>query len=110
MYADPSSSDRRLFLGGMGRIAGGFSSHDGMLESFYRFPSPEVAHGCILEGAVLALSGRFEAFSSGRGNIHPERLDEIWEMASAHGVSLAPLFDSQGLWPEEKTIATSEAA
>jgi predicted amino acid dehydrogenase len=110
MYADGLRGNRRLFMGGMGRIAGGFCSHDGMLESFYRFPLPEVAHGCILEGGVLALAGRFEAFSSGRGNILPERVNEIWALAQAHGVSLAPLFDEHGLWPEEESTRAREVA
>lgn len=110
MRADCSVGKRRLFRGGIGQIAGGFRSHDGLLETFYRFPVPDVAHGCILEGAVLALAGRFEAFSLGRGNISPERLDEIWALARAHGVALAPLFNDEGVWPEEQPAALSEVA
>ena len=72
-----------------------------MLERFYRFPVSDVAHGCMLEGAVLAMAGRFEAFSAGRGYITPARLEEMWQLAGAHGVSLAPLFDADGAWPEE---------
>lgn len=90
----------RLFHGGMGRIAGGMKSHDGLLERFYRFPHPEIAHGCMLEGALLALAGRFEPYSRGRGNITPGRIDEIWALAGRHGISPAPLFNGEGLWPE----------
>lgn len=95
----------RLFHGGMGRIAGGMKSHDGMLERFYRFPHPEIAHGCMLEGALLALAHRFEPFSCGRGNIFPDRINEIWKLACKHGVSVAPLFNSEGLWTEERANA-----
>jgi predicted amino acid dehydrogenase len=92
---------QRLFLGGMGTIDGGFPSRDGMLERFYRFPVADVAHGCILEGAVLALAGRFEPFSQGRGFITAERIEVMWSLATAHGVRLAPLFDAGAVWPEE---------
>jgi fatty aldehyde-generating acyl-ACP reductase len=91
----------RVFWGGMGVLAGGLRSDDGMLEQFYRFPVADAAHGCMLEGAVLAIAGRFEPFSAGRGRITPERVEEMWRLAGTCGVSLAPLFDSVGIWPEE---------
>jgi len=91
----------RLFYGGMGSIAGGIRSHDGLLEKFYRFPRPNIAHGCILEGVVLALADRFEPFSTGRGKITTEKIDEIWNLATTHGVTPAPLFNAHGIWPEE---------
>lgn len=108
IHSDISLGRRRLFWGGMGQIAGGFPSHDGVLECFYRFPAPMVAHGCILEGAVLALAERFEPFSWGRGNIQPPQVEAIWTLACAHGVSVSPLFNADGIWPEELTIAASE--
>lgn len=92
---------QRVFWGGMGVVGGGLRSVDGISEKLYRFPVPNVAHGCVLEGAVLAMAGRFEAFSAGRGRITPARVAEIWELARSCGVSLAPLFDSVGAWPEE---------
>jgi predicted amino acid dehydrogenase len=98
-------AEQRLFLGGMGVIGGGFPSRDGMLERFYRFPVRDAAHGCILEGAVLAAARRFEPFSKGRGFITAERIDAMWELAQAHGVRLAPLFDAAEAWPEERVFA-----
>jgi predicted amino acid dehydrogenase len=92
----------RLFTGGMGVMSGGIFSDDPVLGQINSFPAEHVAHGCLLEGGVLALAGRFEAFSSGRGRITPERVDEIWSLAAAHGVGLAPLFNQQGFWPEEQ--------
>jgi predicted amino acid dehydrogenase len=94
---------QRVFQGGMGTLAGGMKSRDGFIEQFYRFPAANAVHGCMIEGAVLAMAGRFEPFSSGRGRITPARLEEMWQMAAACGVSLAPLFNSTGLWPEEPT-------
>jgi fatty aldehyde-generating acyl-ACP reductase len=92
---------RRVFWGGMGVFGGGLWSEDGILEAFYRFPSPHTAHGCMLEGAVLAIAGRWEPFSTGRGHITPERIDEMSRLSCASGIALAPLFDAAGLWPEE---------
>lgn len=101
MSTGRAPSSQRLFWGGMGRLAGGLVSSDGNLEAFYRFPLADVAHGCMIEGAVLAMAGRFESFSRGRGNITPGRVDEMWRLAGEHGVAVAPLFDGKGLWPEE---------
>jgi fatty aldehyde-generating acyl-ACP reductase len=92
---------RRLFWGGMGILNGGMKSHDGVLEQFYRFPVANAVHGCMLEGMVLAIAGRFEPFSTGRGRITPGRVEEMWRLAGECGVSLAPLFDATGPWPEE---------
>jgi predicted amino acid dehydrogenase len=55
-----------------------------------------VVHGCLLEGMALALEGRFEPFSRGRGFITPERLDEIERIAARHGIHLAPLYKANG--------------
>jgi fatty aldehyde-generating acyl-ACP reductase len=96
-----STGRQRVFSGGMGVVAGGLRSADGIVEKLYRFAVPNVAHGCVLEGAVLAMADRFEAFSVGRGRITPARVEEIWGLARGCGVSLAPLFDSAGVWPEE---------
>jgi predicted amino acid dehydrogenase len=92
----------RVFWGGMGRLAAGLWSDDGVLERFYRFPVPSVAHGCMLEGVALALAGRHESYSGKRGSITPDRMREIWSLAEHHGVTPAPLFNDQGLWPEER--------
>lgn len=105
MMSPSQAGGARLFWGGMGRMAGGFQSEDGLLELFYDFPASGVAHGCILEGAVLALAGRFEAYSRGRGQIQPGQVDAIWDLARRHGVGVAPLFNAEGLWPEEQVTA-----
>jgi predicted amino acid dehydrogenase len=103
--AEPGGA--RLFWGGMGLMTGGFQSEDGLLELFYDFPAPGIAHGCILEGAVLALAGRHEAFSRGRGQIQPPQIDEIWSLARQQSIEVAPLFNHCGLWPEERATVCS---
>jgi predicted amino acid dehydrogenase len=93
------SANRNTFHGGMGRLTSGWViENPALADSFYRFPMSFVAHGCMLEGMVLALERRFEPFSFGRGNITVERMEEIWEMARRHGVALAPPFNEDGLW------------
>ena len=82
-------------------LAAVFGATTGFSSEFYRFPSAHTAHGCLLEGAVLAIAGRFEPFSTGRGRITPERVDEMLRLSCASGVTLAPLFDAAGLWREE---------
>jgi hypothetical protein len=59
----------------MGQCTGGWESDSPLLDFFYSFPAPRVAHGCLLEGVALALERRFESFSQGRGLITPERID-----------------------------------
>jgi hypothetical protein len=61
-----------------------------------RHPFPDVAHGCLLEGMALALEGRFEPFSQGRGFITPQRVEEIEAIATRHGIYLAPLYNANG--------------
>jgi predicted amino acid dehydrogenase len=98
----PGAARRYVFWGGMGVLAGGLKSEDGLHEQFYRFPVANAVHGCMLEGAVLAMAGRFESFSTGRGRITPQKLEEMWRLAELCGVSPAPLFNDGGPWPEER--------
>ena len=49
-----------------------------------------------MEGMALALEGRFEPYSRGRGFITPERVQEIEAIAARHGIHLAPLYNEQG--------------
>lgn len=89
----------------MGQARGGWVNDSQVGDSFYRFPAPGVGHGCMLEGMVLGLDGRYEAFSQGRGNITEARMEEILDLAERHGVVPAPLFGDRGLWPGEPEVA-----
>ena len=51
----------------------------------------KAATGDLKEGEVLAFEQRWEAFSSGRGNIRPEQGNEILGLARRHGIEPAPL-------------------
>ncbi|MEJ2541564.1 MAG: hypothetical protein P8188_16625 [Gemmatimonadota bacterium] len=102
---DPERADVHVFWGGMGQAREGWENDSPLGDLFYRFPAPAVAHGCMLEGMVLGLEGRVEAYSWGRGNITPERMAELEGLARRHGIVPAPLFNQAGLWPGEPTVA-----
>jgi predicted amino acid dehydrogenase len=86
----------RVFLGGLGQITGGLRFVPDFHGILNRHPFPDVVHGCLLEGMALALEGRFEAFSRGRGFITPGRVQEIETIAARHGIYLAPLYNAEG--------------
>jgi predicted amino acid dehydrogenase len=86
-----------VFRGGMGQVLGGLQLEPDLLSVLAPHPAPNVVQGCLLEGMLLALEGRVESWSRGRGNITPDRVEEIWALAEKHGFALAPFFDDQGL-------------
>jgi fatty aldehyde-generating acyl-ACP reductase len=92
----------KIFFGGLGQIAGGLRFAPDFHGILNRHPFPDVVHGCLLEGMALALEGRFEPFSRGRGSITPERVREMETIAARHGIRLAPLYNAAG--PVENTL------
>jgi fatty aldehyde-generating acyl-ACP reductase len=93
-----------IFFGGLGQVSAGMRLDPDLLGILSPHPFPNVAQGCLLEGMTLALEGRFEPFSAGRGLITPQRVQEIGAMAQRHGIVLAPLFNGDG--PVEAKIAS----
>jgi fatty aldehyde-generating acyl-ACP reductase len=85
-----------VFFGGLGQSLGGMSFEPDVHRVLHRHPFPNVGQGCVMEGMVLALDGRFEPFSQGRGFITLERVQEIESIAARHGIHLAPLYNAQG--------------
>jgi len=86
-----------VFFGGMGQVLGGLQLAPDLMSVLAPHPAPNIVQGCLLEGMLLALEGRFESYSRGRGNIQPGQVDEIWGLAKKHGFALAPFFNDQGL-------------
>jgi fatty aldehyde-generating acyl-ACP reductase len=86
----------KVFFGGLGQITGGMRFVPDFHGILNRHPFPDVVHGCLLEGMVLALEGRFEPFSRGRGFITKERVEELETIAARHGIYLAPLYNGDG--------------
>jgi predicted amino acid dehydrogenase len=91
--------DVNVFFGGLGQVAGGLKFAPDFAGVLNRHPFPDVVHGCLLEGMALALEGRFESFSRGRGFITPERVEEIEAIAARHGIHLAPFYNADGPLP-----------
>ncbi|MEO8188835.1 MAG: hypothetical protein ABI682_00725 [Acidobacteriota bacterium] len=85
-----------VFFGGMGQVLGGLELVPDLMSVLAPHPAPNVVQGCLLEGMLLALEGRSESFSRGRGHIEPAQVDEIWALAEKHGFALAPFFDAEG--------------
>lgn len=88
--------DAKIFFGGLGQVTGTLHFIPDLHGILNRHPFPDVVHGCLLEGMALALEGRFEPFSHGRGLITPERVDEMERIAARHGIHPAPLYNAHG--------------
>jgi hypothetical protein len=80
----------------LGQITGGLKFAPDFHGILNRHPFPDVVHGCLLEGMALALEGRFEPFSQGRGSITPERVEGMETIAARHGIYLAPFYNAEG--------------
>jgi predicted amino acid dehydrogenase len=92
----------KIFFGGLGQITGGLRFTPDFHGILNRHPFPDVIHGCLLEGMALALEGRFESFSQGRGSITQERVEEIEAIAERHGIYPAPLYNADGPVPMDR--------
>ncbi len=88
----------RSFHGGMGQVRAGFDFNPDYSNAVYRYAAPYIIHGCILEAMVLAFEGRFENYSAGKGNITPDKMEEIYGLAVKHGIDIAPFYNADGLW------------
>ena len=97
--AESKQQLKRLWKGGMGQIQGGFTFEPDYSNIFYRYPAPFSGHGCLIEPLLLAMEKRYESFSSERGAITPEKIEEIWAMALKHGCPVAPFFN-EVLWEQ----------
>ena len=102
----PGSSGAKVFSGGLGQVTAGMTFTPDIHRVLYRQPAPDLLHGCLLEGIALALEGRFEPFSQGRGLITPQRVQEIAAVAARHGIRLASLYNGDG--PLEPAAHQSE--
>lgn len=102
------ASQKRVFAGGMGSIKGGYECRPDLRRSFNFGLPPDPVRGCLLEGIVLAMEGRRDSFSYGRGRISSERIEEIWDMALRHGFPLAPFFYGRDYWDIQPAVVQAE--
>jgi fatty aldehyde-generating acyl-ACP reductase len=91
-----------LYHGGMGLISEGYSLDPDHSDNFYRYAAPYIAHGCVLEAIVLAFENRYESFSTGKGLITVDKIEEIYTLSLKHGIILAPFYNIGGLWKFDK--------
>ncbi len=63
-------------------------------------PEPGMLYGCWSEAIALGMAGKYESFSSGRGNIQPGKMETIWEIAKQQGFERAPFFYNTKLWQQ----------
>lgn len=86
-YAETDRRDILIFAGGICELPCEFNTGFDIGLS-----SSRVLYGCFSEAMVLALEGRYENFSWGKGHITREKMDEILTLAKKHGFCLAPFF------------------
>jgi len=86
-YMATGRKDILIFSGGLAKLPSpinvGFDTGS---------PSPDISYGCFSEVIVLALEKRYENFSFGRGNITPDKIEEMRQMATKHGFEVAPFY------------------
>lgn len=90
--------DIYLFHGGMGQVSCGYDFNPDYSNTIYHYDAPHIIHGCILEAMVLAFEKRFENYSSAKGNITADKMEEIYSFSLKHGIDLAPFYNAKGLW------------
>ena len=66
-----------------------------------RATPPNSIFGCLSEGLLLALDGRFENYSIGRGNITEAKIKEMFEIEKRHGFEVAQFFCGDKLFTEK---------
>jgi fatty aldehyde-generating acyl-ACP reductase len=104
-----STGGSTVFYGGLGQVLGGLTFTPDVHRVLHRHPFRNVAQGCMLEGMVLALEGRFEPFSQGRGFITRDRVEEIAGVAARHGIQLARFYNGEGAIDKTSFNETEEA-
>jgi fatty aldehyde-generating acyl-ACP reductase len=88
----------KLFHGGMGQVNQGYQFNPDYSSSMYQYSSPNIIHGCLLEAMVMAFENRYENYSAGKGKITTAKVEEIYRLGLKHGIGVAPLYNTKGLW------------
>lgn len=86
-YTMSHREDILVFSGGLAKLPSDFD-----LGFDIGLPNTKILYGCFAEAVVLDLEERYENFSWGKGNITPEKVELIGQMARKHGFTLAPFF------------------
>lgn len=86
-YAPVTREDIFIFSGGLAKSPTPFE-----LPIDTGLPSSDTIYGCFAEAIILALENRYENFSFGRGNITPEKIEEINNLGNKHGFELSEFY------------------
>jgi fatty aldehyde-generating acyl-ACP reductase len=86
-YAHTHRQDILIFSGGLAKSPTPLS-----IPFDTGLPSPDTIYGCFSESIILALEKRYENFSFGRGNITPEKIEEIRKLGEKHGFEVADFY------------------
>ena len=97
-----------LFHGGMGQVRNGYYFDPDYSNAIYQYPAWGIAHGCVLEAMVLAFENKIESYSTGKGNITIDKMEEIYANGLKHGITLAPFHNANGLWPAQNYTIENE--
>ncbi|HOE68840.1 MAG: Long-chain acyl-(acyl-carrier-protein) reductase [Candidatus Omnitrophica bacterium ADurb.Bin314] len=104
-YAETDRHDILIFAGGICELPVEFNTGFDI-----GLPSRRVLYGCFSEAMVLALEGRYENYSWGKGHITKEKMDEILRLANKHGFRLAPFFWGHRQLIDQEIIAIGKMA
>ncbi|MBU1871267.1 MAG: SRPBCC family protein, partial [Candidatus Omnitrophica bacterium] len=86
-YAPVTRQDILIFSGGLAKSPTSLS-----LPIDLGLPAEDTTYGCFAEGIILALEKKYENYSSGRGNITPEKIEEIRELGNKHGFEVSDFY------------------
>jgi fatty aldehyde-generating acyl-ACP reductase len=75
-------------------ISGGLAEMPFELDMTYltQLPTARLMYGCFSEAMILAMSGRYENYSTGQGRITPEKMETIFTLARNQGFKPAPFY------------------
>jgi len=86
-YTATDRKDILIFSGGMAKLPVPMNVGIDM-----GLPDSNVTFGNFAEAMVLALERRYESYSSGKGHITLDKMDEMRGMALKHGFEVAPFY------------------
>lgn len=86
-YAPVTRQDIFIFSGGLAKSPTPIS-----FPIDIGLPASDTIYGCFAEAVILALEKRYENFSFGRGNITPEKIDEIRQLGKKHGFEVSDFY------------------
>lgn len=103
-YAPTTRQDILIFSGGLAKPPTSIS-----FPIDIGLPSADTIYGCFSESIILALEKRYENFSFGRGNITPEKIEEIRNLGKIHGFEVSDFYWGDKLVDDSMIAKVKEA-